>query len=237
MYYHYFGQSPIKNNFGQNVSGGQWYFYNPATLSFGLSEFRKTWGKRKLEDDWRRSNKKSLSNIFNVNRPKIRSMTIKKIGLWNWNPQPICSPEIRTSAVPNANIAKLARIPNAPVKNRIRIKVRLWPVELTMDASLIPSTGKTHGIKLRISPPRKANAMIINISLSILLFIDPDLLAKFTTVWRWVTKNSFAIMVKFNICPVNGSSSVPSKAIVAKPFTKTGFLKATPGLFIKNQPL
>ena len=51
------------NNFGENVSGGQWYFYNPATLSFGLSEFRKIWGKRKLEDDWRRSNKKSLSNI------------------------------------------------------------------------------------------------------------------------------------------------------------------------------
>ena len=33
--------------FGNNTSGGKWYFYNPATLSFGLSEFRKKWGKRK----------------------------------------------------------------------------------------------------------------------------------------------------------------------------------------------
>tara|TARA_B100000902_G_scaffold12252_1_gene14903 strand:+ start:35547 stop:38135 length:2589 start_codon:yes stop_codon:yes gene_type:complete len=49
-------------NFGNNTSGGKWYFYNPATLSFGLSEFRKKWGKRKLEDDWRRSNKKSINN-------------------------------------------------------------------------------------------------------------------------------------------------------------------------------
>ena len=47
--------------FGNNTSGGKWYFYNPATLSFGMSEFRKKWGKRKLEDDWRRKNK-SISN-------------------------------------------------------------------------------------------------------------------------------------------------------------------------------
>ena len=60
------------NNFGENVSAGQWYFYNPATLSYGLSEFRKTWGKRKLEDDWRRSNKKSLSNIEEDTSSSVR---------------------------------------------------------------------------------------------------------------------------------------------------------------------
>ena len=49
--------------FGNNTSGGKWYFYNPATLSFGMSEFRKKWGKRKLEDDWRRKDKK-VSNSF-----------------------------------------------------------------------------------------------------------------------------------------------------------------------------
>jgi len=50
-----------EENFGNTVSGGKWYFYNPATLSFGMSEFKKKWGKRKLEDDWRRSNKKSIN--------------------------------------------------------------------------------------------------------------------------------------------------------------------------------
>ena len=38
-----------------------WYFDNPNTLSFGFSEFNRKWGKRKLEDDWRRTNKKTLT--------------------------------------------------------------------------------------------------------------------------------------------------------------------------------
>ena len=36
---------------------GKWYFYNPTSLSMGQSEFKKKWGDRKLEDNWRRSNK------------------------------------------------------------------------------------------------------------------------------------------------------------------------------------
>ena len=49
--------------FGNRTSGGNWYFYNPATLSFGMSDFRKKWGTRKLEDDWRRKDKKILNQI------------------------------------------------------------------------------------------------------------------------------------------------------------------------------
>ena len=52
-----------EDQFGNNTSGGQWYFYNPATLSFGMSEFIKKWGKRKLEDDWRRKDKKIKNNF------------------------------------------------------------------------------------------------------------------------------------------------------------------------------
>lgn len=37
--------------------GGKWYFYNPATIGVGSSEFQMLWGKRKLEDNWRRKNK------------------------------------------------------------------------------------------------------------------------------------------------------------------------------------
>jgi len=36
---------------------GDWYFYNQTTLSFGLNDFIKKWGNRKLEDNWRRSQK------------------------------------------------------------------------------------------------------------------------------------------------------------------------------------
>lgn len=37
--------------------GSGWYFYNPSAVSFGQVEFTKKWGRRKLEDNWRRMNK------------------------------------------------------------------------------------------------------------------------------------------------------------------------------------
>jgi tetratricopeptide (TPR) repeat protein len=43
---------------------GDWYFYNQTTLSFGLNDFIKKWGTRKLEDNWRRSQKAiTMDNI------------------------------------------------------------------------------------------------------------------------------------------------------------------------------
>jgi len=36
---------------------GGWYFYNQAALTFGRTEFRRRWGDRRLEDNWRRANK------------------------------------------------------------------------------------------------------------------------------------------------------------------------------------
>ena len=62
--------------FGNKTSGGKWYFYNPATLSFGMSEFRKKWGKRKLEDDWRRKNKK-ISNGFEADSTALDSAAVE----------------------------------------------------------------------------------------------------------------------------------------------------------------
>ncbi|MBO7434280.1 MAG: tetratricopeptide repeat protein [Salinivirgaceae bacterium] len=40
-----------------NTAGSKWYFYNQSSLSLGQTEFSKKWGGRKLEDNWRRSNK------------------------------------------------------------------------------------------------------------------------------------------------------------------------------------
>ncbi len=41
---------------------GKWYFYNQAALTFGRTEFRRRWGERRLEDNWRRSNKTIASS-------------------------------------------------------------------------------------------------------------------------------------------------------------------------------
>ena len=39
---------------------GNWYFYNNQSLGFGKTEFQKIWGVRKLEDNWRWSEKATI---------------------------------------------------------------------------------------------------------------------------------------------------------------------------------
>ena len=61
---------PINKQYNSTTSQGKqqggWYFYNPNTLSFGYSEFKKIWGDRQPEDNWRRKSKSvsSFSNAF-----------------------------------------------------------------------------------------------------------------------------------------------------------------------------
>jgi len=42
---------------------GGWYFYNNTTLGFGFTDFTKNWGNRKLEDNWRRSNRETIASF------------------------------------------------------------------------------------------------------------------------------------------------------------------------------
>lgn len=57
-------QSMIAGNTGANTAGrgATWYFYNRESVSKGAEQFRKIWGNRKNEDNWRRSNKSILTN-------------------------------------------------------------------------------------------------------------------------------------------------------------------------------
>lgn len=57
-------QNPISVPVSASSSSGAWYFYNPTTVSFGVMEFTKKWGSRKLENNWRRSEKEQeVSNV------------------------------------------------------------------------------------------------------------------------------------------------------------------------------
>ncbi|MEM6685824.1 MAG: hypothetical protein AAF617_08580 [Bacteroidota bacterium] len=43
-----------RNNItGPNTGDGEFYFYNPTTVAYGKNEFRKKWGDRTLDDNWR----------------------------------------------------------------------------------------------------------------------------------------------------------------------------------------
>ena len=50
---------------GMRQSSTDWYFYNRQLILAGQREFQCRWGRRKLEDNWRRSNKStSFANAF-----------------------------------------------------------------------------------------------------------------------------------------------------------------------------
>lgn len=59
------------------ASGSGWYFYNTTAMSFGANNFRQRWGERRLEDNWRRSNKQSnaLNEIVNEEGDTVSATT------------------------------------------------------------------------------------------------------------------------------------------------------------------
>ncbi len=57
----YYRSNQNRMGMGRRQGGAGWYFYNPQTVSYGKVSFQQIWGKRTLEDDWRRSNKNSMS--------------------------------------------------------------------------------------------------------------------------------------------------------------------------------
>ena len=63
---YYENERRIQGNIDQE---GKWYFYNQTALTFGRTEFRKRWGDRKLEDNWRRSNKTRVNNMQASSNP------------------------------------------------------------------------------------------------------------------------------------------------------------------------
>ncbi len=57
----YYRSNRYRMGMGRGLQEGGWYFYNPQTVSYGQVTFRQRWGQRKLEDNWRRSNKSTTS--------------------------------------------------------------------------------------------------------------------------------------------------------------------------------
>ncbi|MCB0757141.1 MAG: tetratricopeptide repeat protein [Flavobacteriales bacterium] len=55
--------TPLAPKPGTAGSGGAWYFYNPTHVARGLADFRKKWGSRPNEDDWRRADKSGTALV------------------------------------------------------------------------------------------------------------------------------------------------------------------------------
>ncbi len=61
----YFRQNESRFGLGQQQEGAGWYFYSPTTVAYGKVEFERLWGKRKLEDEWRRADKRTIADENN----------------------------------------------------------------------------------------------------------------------------------------------------------------------------
>ncbi|HDR52258.1 MAG TPA: tetratricopeptide repeat protein, partial [Mariniphaga anaerophila] len=57
----YYRSNRYRMGMGSGQQGAGWYFYNPQTVAYGQVTFQQRWGQRKLEDNWRRSNKSTVS--------------------------------------------------------------------------------------------------------------------------------------------------------------------------------
>lgn len=57
--------------------GGGWYFDNTAALGRGRTEFIKKWGDRKLEDNWRLTDKRMMMQSFEEDLTDEDSITIQ----------------------------------------------------------------------------------------------------------------------------------------------------------------
>ena len=58
----------VKSEPTNNTTGGSWYFYNPTSVSKGITEFTRKWGMRKNEDNWRISDQRSLAAAMNPDK-------------------------------------------------------------------------------------------------------------------------------------------------------------------------
>ena len=48
---------------GGGAQKGEWYFYNPQLIKQGQQEWKRRWGTRTLEDNWRRQNKQVVASF------------------------------------------------------------------------------------------------------------------------------------------------------------------------------
>ena len=60
------GSTVIGDTNKKNETLGSWYFYNIQTVGFGEQEFKRIWGNRPLEDNWRLSDKTQINLAGNI---------------------------------------------------------------------------------------------------------------------------------------------------------------------------
>jgi tetratricopeptide (TPR) repeat protein len=70
------GAQPGMSEIAGAGAGASFYFYNPNTIAFGIADFTKKWGNRKLEDNWRRANKALIVETTQDDTAQIKNISV-----------------------------------------------------------------------------------------------------------------------------------------------------------------
>jgi len=85
-----------------NTPGGSsFYFYNSNAVSQGYNDFKKTWGDRKLEDNWRRSNRANTDQAANSVNPNVAAATDAMADPYSVNKNNVVASNYRQQIVQN----------------------------------------------------------------------------------------------------------------------------------------
>ena len=71
------GEEQLKSE-PTNNTGSSWYFYNPNSVSRGMTEFTRKWGMRRNEDNWRISDKQSMMAALSPDGGNDEELTAAK---------------------------------------------------------------------------------------------------------------------------------------------------------------
>ncbi len=133
---------------------GSWYFYNSAAITFGLTDFKKKWGDRKSEDDWRRATKETnsfsdpnsaSSDVQDTTKTAATAKDIKKQG-------PASSASARDSYIKGLPLTK-----DATDKSNLRIVDAYYNAGMIYKEALLnnPKAGSTFEEMLSRFPDNK----------------------------------------------------------------------------------
>lgn len=114
----FFFQNQMQSSSSSARSGdGKWYFYNPSTTSMGKMEFERKWGRRPLQDNWRRSDLSSAEPQMEMSDSPMQPDDPEILmGMKISDPMPEAgSNQSATSLLPD-RAALLADIPTTPEK-------------------------------------------------------------------------------------------------------------------------
>jgi tetratricopeptide (TPR) repeat protein len=68
-----------ENLFVQEDNGNKWYWNNAKTRSEGYDEFKRLWGARENEDDWRRSEKTPKLNLSDLEETEVEDSIVAPV--------------------------------------------------------------------------------------------------------------------------------------------------------------